>query len=269
MTGEENNIHDRVSGPIDLRGQVAVVTGAAGGIGRACAEALMREGVDIVIIDLLDSEQTAHELMERYPGREALFLKTDITSAEEVKEAYEATMGRFGKTEILVNCAGTCSRVGMDETTTNIWNLDIETCLHGTFLMCQAAIHPYMSNQGYGKIVNIASTSGKDGGTVSRKEGTSKGRSGPAYAAAKAGVINLTKWIAKEYGVNGIYCNAIAPGPVRTAMTVDQEYRVDDFPIPRIGEPDDIAEAVIFLASQGSHYITGKTLNVDGGLLMY
>lgn len=262
-------VDKKVSDSIHLHGQTAVITGAVQGIGRACADVLMRQGVDIVCIDVNDGEHTARELMEKYPDRVVLPLQVNITKEEEVKQAYKAMIERFGQLDILVNCAGTCSRVDMNETTNEIWNLDIETCLHGTFLMCKHAIHPYMLEKGYGKIVNIASTSGKNGGTVSRKEGTSKGRSGPAYAAAKGGVINLTKWMAKEYGINGIYCNTIAPGPIRSAMSAGQDFGVGNYPIPRMGEPEDIAEAVVFLVSQASNYITGQTLNVDGGLLMY
>jgi 3-oxoacyl-[acyl-carrier protein] reductase len=130
-----------------------------------------------------------------------------------------------------------------------------------------------MQRQGSGKIVNISSISGKIGGAVAGKaqEGlppSAQGRSGPAYAAAKGGVIAFTKWVAKDGGRYGIYANAICPGGVSSEMTRGFDYSVESLPIARMGEPEDVAEAVVFLASNAANYITGQALNVDGGLVM-
>jgi 3-oxoacyl-[acyl-carrier protein] reductase len=125
-----------------------------------------------------------------------------------------------------------------------------------------------MSAQAYGKIVTISSISGIIGGAVSRAVDSSEvrqGRSGPAYAAAKGGVIALTRWVAKDVGQSGIYVNSVAPGGVDTEMTSGYTYLVEGLPVPRMGQPEDIAEAVLFLASSASNYITGQVLRVDGG----
>ena len=125
-----------------------------------------------------------------------------------------------------------------------------------------------MRAQGYGKIVTISSISGIIGGAVSRHADdpdARRGRSGPAYAAAKGGVIALTRWVAKDVGQSGIYVNSVAPGGVDTEMTRGHEYPVEGLPIPRMGQPADVAEAVLFLASPASNYVTGQVLRVDGG----
>jgi len=143
----------------------------------------------------------------------------------------------------------------------------VDIVLKGTFLTIQAVV-PVMRAQGYGKIVTIASISGIIGGAVSRAgddPASRQGRSGPAYAAAKGGVLALTKWVAKDVGQAGIYVNAVAPGGVETEMTRGFRYAVEALPIPRMGEPEDIAEAVVFLASPAANYVTGQVLCVDGG----
>ena len=143
----------------------------------------------------------------------------------------------------------------------------MDVVLKGTFLVIQAAV-PVMRTQRAGKIVTVSSISGIIGGAVSRAEDAPearRGRSGPAYAAAKGGVIALTKWLAKDLGQAGIYVNSVAPGGVDTEMTRGYRYPVEGLPIPRLGEAADIAEAVAFLASAASNYITGQVLCVDGG----
>jgi 3-oxoacyl-[acyl-carrier protein] reductase len=158
----------------------------------------------------------------------------------------------------------------LEDTTERTWDRVVDVILKGCFLCCQAAL-PGMRRRGYGKIVNIASISGIIGGAVSRKSDRprdTRGRTGPAYAAAKGGVIALTKWVAKDAGPDGIYVNAVAPGPIETEMTRGFSYPVDRLPIARMGTPEDIAEAVVFLASPASNYITGQVLCVDGGWVM-
>jgi 3-oxoacyl-[acyl-carrier protein] reductase len=255
----------RPSGPIDLRGQAALVTGAARGIGRASALALARAGADVAVADLLPT--TDVEAAIAATGRRALGMKLDVTDAEAVRAAVEGVAAAFGRLDVLVTAAGILHRDTLEETTVAVWRHVVEVVLTGTFHAIQAAV-PVMRARGYGKIVTISSISGVIGGAVSRKAEepeVRRGRSGPAYAAAKGGVIALTRWIAKDVGQSGIYVNSVAPGAVDTEMTRGYAYEAEGLPIPRMGRPEDIAEAVLFLASPASNYVTGQVLHVDGG----
>ena len=247
----------------DLTDQVAIVTGAARGIGQACAVALAREGAHIVVTDLLPGDATVARVREL--GRRALDLRTDVSRRDDVSKMVQRTIDEFGRIDILVNNAGTLGRTGIDDTTDEIWDRDLNTILRGTFYCIQAVL-PHMRSRRAGKIVNISSISGKIGGVASRGADSQRGRSGPAYAAAKAGVLALTKWVAKDVGHDGIYVNAIAPGGIETEMTRGYNYGVENYPIPRMGQPEDVAQAVVFLASQASNYITGCVLDVNGGV---
>jgi 3-oxoacyl-[acyl-carrier protein] reductase len=255
----------RSSRPGDLRGQAALVTGAARGIGRACAIALARAGADVAAADLLPVEETTAAVGQH--GHRAVGLRLDVTVAADVRAAVERVVGELGRLDILVTSAGVVHRDSLEETREATWDRVVDVVLKGTFLAIQAAV-PVMRAQGYGKIVTIASISGIIGGAVSRAgddPASRRGRSGPAYAAAKGGVLALTKWVAKDVGQAGIYVNAVAPGGVETEMTRGFRYPVEALPIPRMGEPEDIAEAVVFLASPAANYVTGQVLCVDGG----
>lgn len=260
----------RVSSQINVQGHVAIVTGGARGIGRSIASTLAREGAHVILADVLDGDQTAKELRGMYPDVELQYVRTDVTRREDVRHVVNFAAERFGKIDILVNSAGTCVRAGLDEITEEQWDLDINTHLKGTYLMSQETIFPHMKKRKYGKIVNISSISGKIGGLFSHPDESEKtaGRSGPAYAAAKGGVINLTKWIAKDVGRFEICVNSVAPGPIRTELAAGFNYETENYPIPRIGEPEDIAESVLFFASPASNYITGYIMSVDGGYVM-
>jgi 3-oxoacyl-[acyl-carrier protein] reductase len=254
----------QISGRPNLTGQVAIITGGARGIGQACAVALAAEGADVVSADLGPSAETV--ALVAALGRRALDVPTDVSRNEAVRRLVERALAEFGWIDILVNNAGTLARVGVEETTDELWDRDINTTLRGTFYCIQAVL-PHMKARGSGKIVNISSVSGKIGGVASRAAGSSRGRSGPAYAAAKAGVLALTKWVAKDVGRDGIYVNAIAPGGIETEMTRGFDYGVENIPIPRMGRSEDVAQAVVFLASQMSNYITGAVLDVNGGIV--
>jgi 3-oxoacyl-[acyl-carrier protein] reductase len=253
----------QISGKPDLTGQVAIITGAARGIGQACALALAAERADIVAADVSSSTGTVAQVVKS--GRRALDVPTDVTSRDSVRSLIERVIAEWGRIDILVNNAGTLARVGVEDTTDELWDRDVNTTMRGTFYCIQAVL-PHMKSRRSGKIVNISSVSGKIGGVVSQAAGTSRGRSGPAYAAAKAGVLALTKWIAKDVGREGIYVNAITPGGIETEMTRGYDYNVQNIPISRMGRPEDIAQAVVFLASQMSNYITGAVLDVNGGI---
>ncbi|PYM82325.1 MAG: 3-oxoacyl-ACP reductase, partial [Candidatus Rokuibacteriota bacterium] len=229
-----------------MTGQVALVTGAARGIGRAIALALAREGADVAAADLEPAGATSAAV--RALGRRGLALRVDVARKTSVGRTVAAVETRLGRLDILVNNAGVTHRDRLEDTSERTWDRVVAVILKGAFLCCQAAL-PGMRARGYGKIVNVASISGIIGGAVSRRSRAARGRTGPAYAAAKGGVIALTRWVAKDAGADGVYVNAVAPGPVETAMTRGFAYPVNRLPIARLGTPEDVAEAVVFLAS--------------------
>jgi len=253
---------------VKLKDRIAIVTGGARGIGRACAVALAREGAHVCVTDISPMEETIDEIKSL--GRQAIGIKTDVSKKEDVLNMVAQVIEKFGKIDILVNNAGTCQRVPLEELTEEQWDRDVNTIMKGTFL-CTQAVYPHMKKSGFGKMINIASISGKIGGAVSKKgDGveSKRGRSGPGYAAAKGGVIAFTKWVAKDAGCYGIYVNAVAPGGIDTEMTKGYTYPIEDLPISRMGKPEEVAQAVVFLASELSNYITGQAINVDGGWVM-
>jgi 3-oxoacyl-[acyl-carrier protein] reductase len=255
----------RPSGPIDLHGQVALVTGGARGIGCASALALARAGAAVCVADLLPTADA--EAAIATAGRRALGLTLDVTDGEAVRRVVERVVEALGRLDVLVTAAGITHRDSLEETSEAVWRRVVDVVLTGTFQAVQAAV-PVMRAQGYGKIVTISSISGIIGGAVSgatRGSDTRQGRSGPAYAAAKGGVIAFTRWVAKDVGQSGIYVNSVAPGGVDTEMTRGFAYAVQALPVPRMGQPEDVAEAVLFLASPASNYVTGQVLRVDGG----
>jgi len=248
----------------DLEGQGAIVTGGCGGIGRAIITALARRGARCVIADIADPTDTLR-LVEATGAEVHAAERCDITRPEEVATAARFALDRLGHIDVLVNCAGGGQRVGFLETTDEIWFAQINQNLSGAFFFMRAVL-PVMLERGSGAIVNISSISGIIGGLPSK--GT-QGRSGPAYAVAKAGIIGLTKWAAREYGKHGIRVNAVAPGPVLTSEVMHgYDYGTEDYPIPRWGRPEDMAETVAFLASPAAAYITGEVIKVTGGVGM-
>ncbi|WP_228548291.1 SDR family NAD(P)-dependent oxidoreductase [Sporosarcina obsidiansis] len=246
-----------------LKGQTAIVTGAASGIGAQTALLLSQEGANVVLVDLNSCSKTLTAIQEA--RTDAVFLEClgDIRDPEFVKAAIARASDTFGELHILVNNAGTCGRLGLDTMTLDMWDRDMDTNAKATFLFIQSVVYPHMVEQKYGRIINISSVSGLNGGVISG--GTKDGRSGPAYAASKGAMIALTKWVAKELGEYGITCNSVAPGATESAITAGVEYDVSDQAIKRIGIPADIAEAVLYFASPESGYTTGQILKVDGG----
>lgn len=257
-----------ISRPIDLHGRNALVTGGAKGIGEATALALAREGANVAVVDMISPQKTVNRI--RSLGCEAFGINANVAVSSDVRRMAMEAVDRFGHIDILINNAGIIHRDTLLETSEATWDRVIDVVLKGTFL-CIQAIYPHMKGRKYGKIVNVSSICGIMGGVISKPENISEqisGRSGPAYAAGEGGVVALTKWIAGEVAKDGIYANAVAVGACRTDMTRGYDYGVQNLPIARMGEPDDMAEAILFLASDASNYITGHVLNVDGGWVM-
>lgn len=240
----------------ELAGQVAIVTGGAGGIGRVIVRTLSGRGARVFVGDLDGAAEVE--------AATAVFT-CDVTRSDEVDRMVAAVHGEAGRVDILVNCAGGGARTGFVDLPDEVWFAELNKNLSGAFF-CMRAVLPHMLAAGFGAIVNISSISGLIGGLPASGP---QGRSGPAYAAAKAGLIGLTKWAAREYGSKGIRVNAIAPGPVLTSAVMQgYDYGVDAYPIPRMGSPADMAEAVAFLASPAAAYITGEVIKVAGGVGM-
>jgi 3-oxoacyl-[acyl-carrier protein] reductase len=275
-------LSEGMSSEVDLRGRVALVTGAGRGIGRAISETLARAGADVALLDLQSPDEAAAAVSSL--GRVGLAITADVAQRADVERALHAILERFGRIDILVNNAGVVERTTLETLDEATFDREIDVIARGTYL-CTQAVYEVMKRQGGGKVVNISSISGKLGGAVSaaastqspasiqsaasgESSGKPASRSGPAYALAKGGVIAFTKWVAKDAGRYGIHVNAICPGPIESEMTRGYAYNVAAQPIARMGTPRDVALAVLFLASQMSNYVTGQTLNVDGGILM-
>jgi NAD(P)-dependent dehydrogenase (short-subunit alcohol dehydrogenase family) len=242
-----------------LKDKVAIITGSARGIGRAIAEAMAREGARVVVTDR-DGEEASKTAQSI--GAAAIAIQADVSSAEDIKALFEDTVKALGRIDVLVNNAGIGSTrlvvdIGLEE-----WERIIRVNLTGAFLCSQQAARSMIAQGAGGKIINIVSLSGQKGGV---------GRS--AYGASKAGLEVLNKIMAVEFAEHGINVNAIAPGPIMTETgkgmhtqeTVEAYHRL--IPQRRYGEPSEIATAAVFLASDDASYITGHTLNVDGGFL--
>jgi 3-oxoacyl-[acyl-carrier protein] reductase len=248
---------------IDLSNKVAIVTGASRGLGRAAALALGRNGARVVVNFRGQAEAAAEVVaMIETNGGTALAVQADVAQAADVERLVKTTLDTYGRLDIVVNNAGITRDNLLLRMKDDEWDAVMSTNLRGVFLLTKAAMRPMMKARG-GRIINITSVVGLTGNA---------GQSN--YAAAKAGLIGFTKSVAREMASRGITANAIAPGYIETDITsvLSDEIKttvLNNIPLGRLGQPDDVASVVVFLASDAAAYITGQTLAVDGGMTMY
>lgn len=246
----------------DLKGKVSLITGGARGIGKAIAETLSEAGSDIVIADVImeAAESTAEEIRKKYNNK-TFAVNMDVSKYKSVEIAIKSVIGSFNKIDTLVNNAGVARDTLMLRMTPEDWDFVLNINLKGTF-NCTKVVTSYMMKERYGRIVNIASIIGLIGNAGQAN-----------YAASKGGIIALTKTTAKEFASRNITCNAVAPGFIDTEMTrklsekVQEEY-LKLIPMKKYGQPEDVANATLFLVSDLSGYITGQVIVVDGGMVM-
>ncbi|MBN1780148.1 3-oxoacyl-[acyl-carrier-protein] reductase [bacterium] len=245
----------------DFQGKTALVTGGARGIGKFIVLELARQGCQVVISDIdLDGAQSTAKEVEAM-GIRALAVRNDVSDAVDVEKMIQTATDTFGRIDILVNNAGITRDSLLMRMSEADWDLVLNINLKGAFL-CTKAVIRGMMKQRSGKIINMASVVGV-GGNAGQAN----------YAASKAGLIGLTKSVAKEVASRNIQVNAIAPGYIETEMTANlpeeaKNWFLNNSPIKRPGTPEDVARAVLFLASSGSDYITGQVIHVDGGMMM-
>ena len=240
-----------------LSEKVAIVTGAAQGMGKSIAEALLTEGAKVVLCDINEDKilSTAEKL-------NAYGMMVDVTNEENVHHMVQTVIGKYGTVDILVNNAGILRPTRIDSITKKEWDLVLDVNLNGTFL-CTKAVLSTMKEKKFGRIINMSSSAGRSVSTLG----------GAHYTAAKAGVLGLTRAVAKEVAPYGITANAICPGLIDTEMvrsdcSADQIKAYENsFPICRLGTPEEVANLVLFLAADAA-YITGASIDINGGDLM-
>ena len=245
-----------------LDGRIAVVTGAASGIGRGIAVAFAREGASIVVVDMVEESEASDVLSSvRECGVSVLFVRTDVSDESSVNSMAERATAEFGRVDILVNNAGIFTESLLENMTVDDWDRVVNTNLRGTFL-CTRALINQMLERGDGRIINIASQLGQIGGAAVSH-----------YSASKAGIIGLTKSLAREVSHRGVLVNAIAHGPIETPLLEreTEEWRsakLAELPIGRFGTVDEVTPTAVLLASAGGTYYVGQTLGPNGGDVM-
>ena len=247
---------------IDLKGKVALVTGGARGIGKAIAENLAESGANIVVADLMkdEAEKTANELKNKYNVK-TFSVSVDVAKYSSVEECVKSVIESFGKIDILVNNAGVTKDTLILRMTPEDWDFVLNINLKGTFNFTKV-VSQYMMKEKTGTIINIASIIGITGNIGQAN-----------YSASKGGIIALTKTTAKEFASRNITCNAVAPGFIDTEMTRKLPEKIREemlklVPLKKMGLPEDVADIVLFLASDLAKYVTGQVVVVDGGMVM-
>lgn len=244
----------------ELQGKIAVVTGGGRGIGRAIATRLAEAGADVAVadIDIALANKTAEELSEKC-GK-SVAIQVDVTQEKSVEAMFKLALKEFGKVDILINNAGVMFRTRLQNISLEEWNSTMLVNLTGPFLSTKAVL-PLMKKNGYGRIVNISSSAGRSVSTLG----------GAHYTASKAGLLGFTRAVAKEVACLGITVNAVCPGLIDTQMVKDKttkeerEAFINSFPIQRLGLPEEIGDLVVFLCSEKASYITGASVDINGG----
>jgi acetoacetyl-CoA reductase/3-oxoacyl-[acyl-carrier protein] reductase len=242
---------------MQLSGKTAIITGATGGIGKAIATLLHSEGANIVICYYKSKKEGAklHKELEN-----SILVYADLNSSSSISKLVSESCRQFGSVDILVNNAGYLHQQSFETIKEEEWDYTLSVNLKSAFLLCQKVI-PLMEKQKFGRIVNISSIGGQWGGNLAVH-----------YAVSKAGLISLTKSLAKIYSKHNILTNCIAPGLIDTKMiekeidTKEGKEKIAQIPVKRIGTPQEVAKAVLFLVSDASSYITGQTINLNGGM---
>jgi 3-oxoacyl-[acyl-carrier protein] reductase len=252
-----------------VAGKVAVVTGSAGGLGKVIAGTLSREGAKIVIMDIDKNsiENTVNEIKKT--NKDCVGYLCDVSKLEEVENVVVDLVKKWSRIDILVNNAGGAlhTKANFEEVTEEDWDIVVNVNLKGAFFCCKAVV-PYMVKQNGGRIVNISALAGRATASLA----------GVQYTSAKAGIGGLTRHLAKELGKNNIYVNAVAPGITISGARVEglwnaksaeeKKKTLDSIPLGRLGRPEDVANVVLFLASDEASYITGATIDSNGGRWM-
>jgi NAD(P)-dependent dehydrogenase (short-subunit alcohol dehydrogenase family) len=264
MNKQSQKVAERANQLLSLEGKVAIVTGAASGIGRGISARLAEMGafVSVLDIDAKRGEETAAEIQSQ--GGEALFSKCDVRSAADCRRAVETAISKWGRIDVLCNCAGIAIRKDVVDLTEEEWDRALDVTLKGIYLLSHEVV-PHMIRAGGGSIINIGSGWSLKGGPRA-----------VAYCAAKGGTVNLTRAMAIDHGKHNIRVNCVCPGDVDTPMLRSECAQLGEDartfmreaanrPLARVGTPEDVANAVLFLASPMSSWITGAALVVDGG----
>ena len=241
-----------------LEGQVAIVTGGARGIGRGICEVFCREGATVALWDVLDGSETVKEIIQN--GGNIFFQKVDVTSQDSVDNAIGEIIEKYGKIEILINNAGIIRDRSFLKMTEEEWDSVINVNLKSLFIVTKSVV-PHMKQNGYGRIVSASSINGSAGAFGQTN-----------YCATKAGISGFTRALCKEVGKNGITVNAVAPGFVKSVMSDSMPEEIIKagikmIPVGRIGTPEDMGHAYLFLASKEAGFVSGITLNANGGAM--
>lgn len=243
-------------------GKIALVTGGGAGMGACDCMKFAEEGATgILIADLKleDAQQVCAQIMKEHPACKCVAVKTNVADEADVNHAFEVLQREFGTLDILVNNAGVTNNIPFDEMTTEHWKFTYGINITGAFMFSQRAMR-IMKAKGYGRIVNMASIAGHVGGLTA----------GIDYSTSKGAMLTLTRALAKQGAPYGVTCNSVAPGQIKTAMqkVFGSDWDVKKIPLGRFGEPEDVSDVILFLASDLSRYMTGTCMNVNGGMFM-